>query len=67
MADGRHPIGVRRTALATVNNDLPSGAKQGVWYRYSNQVGGIDIGHRRSRVDERHANYRRRDGLSLSR
>jgi hypothetical protein len=29
MADGRHPFGVRRIALATVNDDLPSGAKPG--------------------------------------
>ncbi len=31
MADGRHPYGVRRTALATVNDDLPPSAKQAVW------------------------------------
>lgn len=28
MADGRHPFGVRRSALATVNDNLPPGAKR---------------------------------------
>ena len=58
MADGRHPFGVRRTALATVNDYLPPGAKQGVWYRYGrwrsklphSQTVPIAASHRRASV-----------------
>jgi hypothetical protein len=38
MADGRHPLGVRRTALATVNDDLSPGAKQGSGHRYRRRL-----------------------------